>query len=168
VFGTTLTKLRNRMGTSTLGSLAELKMHIRDEHKDKSTKIRMKNLFSHRSPSDAAPPLSPPSPSIPIPGPTITPLTWTACESPTLSTLQHLIPDDIADDEPSPATASGSIFLTGLFNFDKKDWVSRYDGYAKQHLAEELNLCELLNQDAATDEGAEVDVDEMTGDILMG
>ena len=28
----------------------------------------------------------------------------------------------------------------------------------------ELELCD---QDAATDEGAEVDVDEMTGDILM-
>ena len=43
-----------------------------------------------------------------------------------------------------------------------------YDERAKKHLAEELELCELLNQDAATDEGAEVDVDEMTGDILIG
>ena len=49
VFGTTLTKLRNRMGTSTLSSLAELKMHTRDEYKEKSTKNQMKKLFDHRS-----------------------------------------------------------------------------------------------------------------------
>jgi len=43
-----------------------------------------------------------------------------------------------------------------------------YDKSAERHFAEELELCELLNRDAATEEGAEVDVDEMTGDILMG
>ena len=33
----------------------------------------------------------------------------------------------------------------------------------------ELELCELLNQDATTDEdAAEVDIDEMTSDILLG
>lgn len=32
---------------------------------------------------------------------------------------------------------------------------------------EELALCELLNMDSATDEGAEVDVDDITGEILV-
>ena len=47
--GATLIELRNRMGTSTLSSLAEIKMHIRGEHQERSTKIGMKRLFGHRS-----------------------------------------------------------------------------------------------------------------------
>jgi hypothetical protein len=49
VFGNTLTKLRNRMGTSTLSSIAELKMHVRNEHRLASTKTRMKRMFATRS-----------------------------------------------------------------------------------------------------------------------
>ena len=32
VFGNILTKLRNRLGTKKLSQLAEIKMHLRDEH----------------------------------------------------------------------------------------------------------------------------------------
>ena len=32
IFGTTLTKLRNRLGTNTLDALSELKMHICDDN----------------------------------------------------------------------------------------------------------------------------------------
>jgi len=49
VYGVTLTKLRNRLGTETLSSLGELKMHIRDEHIRKETKTRMKRLFATRA-----------------------------------------------------------------------------------------------------------------------
>jgi hAT family C-terminal dimerisation region len=58
VFGNTLTKLRNRLGNQTLTSLAELKMHIRDEHiRDGETKARMKRFFGGASAtSSAAPP----------------------------------------------------------------------------------------------------------------
>ena len=61
------------------------------------------------------------------------------------------------------------IPLKDLFNFGNGRWVDLYNGYARKYLAEELVLCELLNRDAATNGGAEVDVDEMTGagEILM-
>jgi len=46
VFGATLTKLRNRLGVSLLTILAELKMHIRDEHiRDQTAKSRLKCRF---------------------------------------------------------------------------------------------------------------------------
>jgi hypothetical protein len=38
VFGNILTKLRNRLGLQNMNMLAELKMHIRDEHFHKQTK----------------------------------------------------------------------------------------------------------------------------------
>jgi len=63
---------------------------------------------------------------------------------------------------------SGPISLENLFNCNTLHWVNIYNQRAKKYMADELELCELLNQDTATDEGAEVDVDEMTGDILMG
>jgi hypothetical protein len=172
VFGNTLTKLRNRMETSTLSSLAELKMHIRDEHQEKSTKIRMKNLFGHRSKNTTSATTSPPQPPpLDHPGqrePAIDLSTPLTPEDPTLG-LRHLIPNEITGDEADLGGATdGPVSLKSLFNFDTRHWVNLYDEYAKKHLTDELELCELLNRDAATDEGAEVDVDEMTGDILMG
>ena len=58
--------------------------------------------------------------------------------------------------------------LSDLFDFNNDHWVNFYNGYAQNHPAEELTLCKLLNQDVATDEGTEVNVDKMTGEILMG
>ena len=60
-----------------------------------------------------------------------------------------------------------TISLVELFNFHNNSWIDLYNEYASHHLAEELSLCELLNKDAATDEGAEVDIDEITGEILI-
>lgn len=67
VFGNTLTKLRNRLGTQTLTSLAEVKMHIRDEHvRDGETKRRMKRFFGTKvNPSQ---PETAPSHGIPTAG----------------------------------------------------------------------------------------------------
>ena len=150
----------------TLASLPELKMHIRGEHQQKSTKIRMKHLFdcqSRSSLSDAVSALMPPSPD---PEPTVDFSTSPPSETLT-SGLRHLIPNDVADDEPDFTGTEDPIPLNNLFNFNNDHWVDLYNGHARKYLAEELSLCELLNQDAATDEGAEVDVDEMTGEILM-
>ncbi|KIK73108.1 hypothetical protein PAXRUDRAFT_179237 [Paxillus rubicundulus Ve08.2h10] len=44
-FGATLTKLRNWLGTSTLQSLAELKMHICDQQLQKGAKDQIKQRF---------------------------------------------------------------------------------------------------------------------------
>ena len=49
VFSNTLTKLRNCLGNEALTSLSELEMHIHDEHVQKGTKKRMKQMFVTRS-----------------------------------------------------------------------------------------------------------------------
>ena len=154
------------MGTSTLASLAELKMHIRGEHQEKSTKIRMKHLFDHRSKStlpDALPvsELAPPDPEPAVEFSTSLPSETSA------PGLHHLIPDDVASDEPTPTGTEDPIPLKDLFNFSNGRWVDLYNEHARKYLAEELALCELLSRDAATNGGAEVDVDEMTSEILM-
>ena len=83
--------------------------------------------------------------------------------------LHHLIPDEIPDNGEAFVGLRGEITLEELFNFDIDHWTNIYNGYAMTHLDEELELCELLNRDAATDsDGVEIDVDEMTSDILTG
>jgi len=84
--------------------------------------------------------------------------------------LRHLIPDDTADSEPNRPGTTSPVSLVDLFDFNDTQWAGRYNEYAQNHLSEELELCELLNRDSATEEGAEVDVDEMTSasEILTG
>ncbi|KAH8981982.1 hypothetical protein EDB92DRAFT_1952750 [Lactarius akahatsu] len=64
MFGNTLTKLRNHLGIQMLTSLAELKMHIQDEHlRNKDTKEHMKCFFGKSSaPSETT---TPPPPTLP-------------------------------------------------------------------------------------------------------
>jgi hypothetical protein len=45
ILGNILTKTRNRIGNTVLTDLAEVKMHIRDEHLASSTKSRLKHRF---------------------------------------------------------------------------------------------------------------------------
>lgn len=164
-FGTTLTKLRNRMNTPTLTTLAELKMHICGKHQEKLTKLWMKHLFDHQSqnsfPDPAAPTMTPSAPEPAITHPMSTP--------PEISMLglSHLIPNNLKDNEPDLGRTDDPILLHELFNYDSNQWTKLYGGQGRKHLEEELVVCELLSQDAVTDEGVEVNVDEMTSEILM-
>ena len=155
------------MGTSTLASLAELKMHIRSEHQEKSTKLRMKNLFDRRSRSSLSgtTPGSGSSSVIPGPEPAVD-FSMSPSSEASASSFRRLIPDDITDDEEVTGSED-PISLEDLFDFDNDRWVNLYCECGKRQSDKELELCELLNRDAATDGDAEVDVDEMTGDILM-
>jgi len=57
VFGNTLTKLRNRMGASTLANIAELRMHLRDEELAESKEqcsTRIKRHLGTRNLNDIA------------------------------------------------------------------------------------------------------------------
>lgn len=105
------------MGTSTLTSLAELKMHIRSEHQERSTKLRIKHLFDcqlRTSLSNDVPVPGPPPPDL---EPATAFSTLPASEVPT-SGLSHLVPNDTADDEPGFAGAEDPISLASLFDFN--------------------------------------------------
>lgn len=62
----------------------------------------------------------------------------------------------------------GKLSLVELFNFENVHWAMLYQDQAKKSFAEELALYDLLNEDAGTGDGLEVDVDETTADILIG
>lgn len=172
------------MGTSTLSSIAELKMHVRNEHRLRSTKTRMKRMFATRSattPTDelstlstAAQPPSPPSVS-----PTSNEFAVPSIDEdpnhahPLRSGLHDIIcdhnPAPTEDDEPPTyVSQGGKLSLGELFDFGNDHWVKLYEEHARRSFNEELALYDLLNEDAATGDGMEVDVDETTADILIG
>ena len=64
--------------------------------------------------------------------------------------------------------AMGKMNLKQLFNFNDEHWLTLYEGCARRSYEEELSLYDLLNEDAATGDGMEVDVDEMMAEILIG
>jgi hypothetical protein len=181
VYGVTLTKLRNRLGTQTLTSLGELKMHIRDEHIRRDTKKRMKCLFTTRA--QAAPSMVPTTtapPSGPVMGQAAEDAGDVAPTDPEPRTgggfqeLTQAHTQSAAEDETdqAPVTIStiiGSpVPLQRLFDFTDPHWVVRYEKSARLSFDQELELYELLDLDGAGEEDVDVDLDDSTGDLMLG
>ena len=83
------------------------------------------------------------------------------------SGLSHLILNNIKGDGLGLAGTNNPISLDELFDFDSDCWTRLYNSQGRKHLTEELVICELLSQDAMMDKGVQVDVNEMTSEILM-
>lgn len=192
VFGTTLTKLRNRLGTTTLNALSELKMHIRDEHLRKQTRKRLKRVFATRNETVQTPSTNP------IPSTSTTTAMTTPALLPTDPTssndhggspapasnaeppstgfraiVQHhsdMVDDDNLDDEPVRASSviGRQVPIRELFDFSRSHWVEMYAKSAKRSFDEELELYELLDLDAQGEVDVDLDVDDSTGAMLHG
>ena len=167
------------MGTSTLSSIAELKMHVRNEHQLNSTKIWMKRMFVARSttipPNESSilPTLAhPPSPQSPASDETNEENEDLNHARPVGSSFRDLVSTHgsvpIEDDEPCVHSQEGKLTLSQLFNFGNDHWIKSYEKHTRKSFDEELALYDLLNEDAATGNGMEVDVDETTAEILLG
>ena len=185
VFGNTLTKLRNRLGNKTLTSLAELKMHIRDEHvHEGEMKKCLKRVFGAAETAPGTSPPSVPQVSTTAPEPSMLP------PAPETDVEMELDPailrasDDARNDfgrivESFARLAEGdqdegdvrmpshiSSPICELFDFKKNHWVSLHERSASRSLDEELEFYELLNLDAPGDEDVNLDVDSTLDSVL--
>jgi hypothetical protein len=180
VYGNTLTKLRNRLGTKALSSLGELKMHIRDEHVRKEAKTRMKRLFTARAQSagltGAPNPVAEAAPVDPT-HPDDADVAAAPQHEDTPSGLAEIIGEQtlrVAEDETDqmPVTVCTIIRrpvgLNQLFDFTDTHWVERYEKTARPSFDEELELYELLDLDADGDDNVDVGLDDSIGDLMVG
>jgi hypothetical protein len=189
VFGNTLTKLRNRLGTKTLSNLAELKMLVRDEHiRLGESKDRLKRKFGQDLPSDVIEtPVVPPAerpethseiPAVEMeePDQTIDPSSSAdAAEEGEFASMaaemeQMLQQDEDATDLPSLPGGNTciSVKITDLFDFSK-EWGRSHIETARQSLAEEIELSELVDRGAVvSDDGGSVGLDPVTEAVLRG
>ena len=193
VFGNTLTKLRNRLGTDTLTSLAELKMHIRDEHvRSKETKERMKRFFgattatttnaastSAPSPVDLQPPATLEQPLVSATDSEIMDLDLDPSLDPAILQASDDTRNDFGrvvdsfvrltkgdEDNEDTQTSEMTIQICQLFDFGSSHWVSQHERSASRSLDEELELYELLDMDAAGEEDVNLEIDHTLDSVL--
>jgi hypothetical protein len=185
VFGNMLTKFRNRLRNKTLTSLAELKMHIRDEHVCEGEMMKhMKRFFGAAT---TIPGISPPS----VPqAPTTTPEPTTLSSATETDVEIELDPpilqvsDDVRNDfrcivESFPRLAEGdqdednvwmpshiSSPISELFDFKKNHWVSLHEQSASRSLDKEPEFYELLDMDAPGDEDVNLDINSSLDSVL--
>ena len=183
IFGVTLTKLRNRLGDNTLALIAELRMHIRDNHLQNETNRRLKRRFAKCPETSESVPLSGTAPEVQPPlYPTIE-NNEEALETNALEVLEvgnefreianhhsRMVDEDNLDNEPvsAPETIGRPVSIQELFDFSSTHWVGMYAKSAWRSFDEELELYELLDFDAEGEEDINIDVDESTADVLLG
>ena len=214
VFGNILTKLRNRLGVNNMVMLAELKMHIRNEHAHKQTKKRLKRVFQVRTDaemaaaalavpsgtSDSTPSQPPVNTLLPQParlaannpeesetsedddGNIVVPQAGgslsqhaTASRSRSTNSFRSMVEqqiqsvdDDETDCAPVRPSTIGLVPIVSLFDFTRFHWVEMFSKSSIRSFDEELQLYEMLDLDADGEEDVDVNVDNDTGDILMG
>ena len=176
VFGNTLTKLRNRTGTKTLHNLAEIKLHIRNQHQEKKTGARICKIFEQRA-TPAAPPTFDP-PILPH-GMQIDPELESDSDSEVdedeedggFSDVMERHIDMLQDDEGDNFEPAAESFgwepctIFELFDFSKTHWTTLYSKTALRSFDEELQAYELLDLDAQGED--DVDVDDVTASVLI-
>lgn len=182
IFGTILTKLRNRMRTETLISLAELKMHIRDEHRAQNAKACLKRKFGREGPNPVTEQPMTSATSFQAISDIASVDAHTPADPDDNATTNHTVAADLRemahsftqmvsndeDAEPVRFPSKISISIIELFDFTMSSWVERYERNAHRSLEDELEFYELIDLDA---EGEEDDtnfssIDETLDTIL--
>lgn len=166
VFGTNLTKLRNRMRTETLVSLAELKMHIRDEHRAQNAKARLKRKFGREGPNPVTEQPMTSATSFQAISDIASVDAHTPADPDDNATTNHTVAADLRemahsftqmvsndeDAEPVRFPSKISISIIELFDFTMSSWVERYERNAHRSLEDELEFYELIDLDAEGEE----------------
>lgn len=67
----------------------------------------------------------------------------------------------------APTTIRQRVTIKELFDFSCPHWAERYVKQPMRSFDEELALYELLDMNADGEADVDVDVDDMTGDILL-
>ena len=73
---------------------------------------------------------------------------------------------DCMEPDRSTADQTAKVSLEDLFDFSRFDWLPHHQRTGKRSLSEEMEIYDLLDADIPGEEGAEVEIDETTGDIL--
>ena len=76
--------------------------------------------------------------------------------------------DDETDCQPVRYSVIGLTPIQLLFDFGRSHWVKMYSRSAICSFNNELQLYEMVDLDAEGEEDVGVDVDDNTGDILIG
>jgi hypothetical protein len=176
MFGLILTRLRSRLRTKAMADLAELRLHLRDEHlRQGLVKARLqRSTTSHENagtgaadpqeaslaPASQQPPSAVQDHADTLPGAT------DETDNQTLHAIADLFIQQVDEDEDFIAPGSqpqGAIQITiaHLFNFSNSYWTTHLKAFASRSLNDELELYELIEAESDGDVSAGHEMDEM-------
>ncbi|KAJ3008701.1 hypothetical protein NUW54_g3057 [Trametes sanguinea] len=156
VLGWIMTKLCTRLGHTTLINLAELLLHLRDEHVRKNVKIRLRRHFGDHAKQALATSINPnestssqaqsDSSTAPNPAPSALDALLSSFAQSDMESADEDAPD--ATDFPSHI----NMPLDSLLDFSAPFWQTRAAAASTESLEDELALWEILDMDADGDE----------------
>jgi hAT family C-terminal dimerisation region len=171
-----LTRLRSRLRGKAMTDLAELRLHLCDEHiRNGTAKTRLKRKTTSHTRVPTPPPSTasmadstPPDP-IPAGEPPVLSATEAGGTVSFTSIAQTLIRGlDKDEDSESNTSALGNrdkIKITDLFNFGNEYWINHTKKYATRGLNEELEMYDLIEADV--EDGAQPELDGMMESLLV-
>ena len=182
-----MTKLRTRLKSSNLLSLADLKLHIRDQHlRDGSKRDIRQQSFGlwdskkkDRNESSEDIPIDPVLSTDPYPDhdpdPTLAPnnsLDSDNVSNRTLETIQSaleqvaLSENNNSEEARTWSPSDLQVKLSELFDFSESGWVEFTRRNAKASLEDEERIYDLLDLDAPDTESLDFDIDATTETVL--
>ncbi|KAF8883952.1 hypothetical protein BD779DRAFT_1443445 [Infundibulicybe gibba] len=188
MFGLILTRLRSRLQGAAMTGLAELRMHLRDEHIHDGAfkeRLRKRNITTHSNTiSDANSTTNQPAANTPNPDPAETPNESQPTEGEELPQETHhpeppssfgaiidglvdgAIADDLGEDISRPLDqGSEKKTIQELFDFSNSYWFELVQDTAMRGLAEEMEVYQLVDLDAEG-EPTEANDNDITHNIL--
>lgn len=177
MFGLTLTRLRSWLRTQAMTNLAELRMHLRDEHLRKgTTKARFsRNITSHTSADQLPPNALPHTSTAPTAAETNPSTSHDVANDPETSTgsnsfrnIVNQLVESVADDNRDDGVSfcEKKVKISVLFDFENSHWKAITQAHALRSLREELELHELIDLDADGEADPDESVDGMTEGLL--
>ena len=177
MFGLILTRLRSRLRTKAMADLAELRLHLRDEHlRQGLIKARLqRSTTSHENAATGAlepqetssVPVSQQPPSAAQDDPnTQQDASTDETNGQTFhvlaeSFIQQVDEDEDFNDVGNQPQGSIQIRIADIFNFSNNYWTTHLKAFASRSLNDELELYELIEAESDGDVSAGPEMDEM-------
>ena len=143
MFGITLTRHRSRLHVTALTNLAELRMHLRDEHLHNGTKRKRyaRNITTHANPPHATAssgPVAPPAAAAEHNEPVDDMPTAPPSES-FRETIDHLIQSVEEDENDEGASfCEKKVKISEMFDFQNPHWQAITRAHTMRSLREEM------------------------------
>ena len=76
--------------------------------------------------------------------------------------------DDLESDDLAPVASRSTtpVLLDDLFDFSRVDWVPQHQRTSRRSLDDELEVYSLLDVDLPGEEGNDIGIDDMAGEII--
>jgi hypothetical protein len=172
-FGLVLTRLRSRLGVQTMADVAELRLHLRDEHRRSGiAKQNLRKRMLSTTPGEPTP-IGPPVPDAqddtPVASVQLEDTEDTHWHENNLEDIISGLQVRLDADVDVDAVSLGQIHcpIKQLFNFSNTTWMELQEKYCMRGLEEEMEVYDLVDLDAPSEPDAFAEFDSFEESIMI-